>query len=84
MHSMSSINPTLTSTGRQKQVGSRPVSHMTITLSLSAEAMEQSDILGYQPPLPLRERETERDSERERERERETHRSLSSATSAVT
>lgn len=26
---------------------------MTITLSLSAEAMEQSDVLGYQPPLPL-------------------------------
>ena len=45
-----SINSTLTSTGRQKQVGSRPVSHLTITLSLSAEAMEQSDVLGYQPP----------------------------------
>ncbi len=48
-----SIHSTLTSTGCQKQVGSRPVSHMIITLSLSAEAMEQSDVLGYQPPLPL-------------------------------
>ena len=37
----------------QKQVGSRPVSHMTITLSLSPDALEQSDVLGYQPPLPL-------------------------------
>jgi hypothetical protein len=37
----------------QKQVGSRPVSHMTITLSLAPDALEQSDVLGYQPPLPL-------------------------------
>ena len=36
----------------EKQPGSmRPVSHMTITLSLSHDALEQSDILGYQPPL---------------------------------
>ena len=37
----------------QKQVGSRPVSHMTITLSLAPDALEQSDVFGYQPPLPL-------------------------------
>lgn len=37
----------------QKKVGSRPVSHMTITLSLASDALEQSDVLGYQPPLPL-------------------------------
>jgi hypothetical protein len=26
---------------------------MTITLSLAPDALEQSDVLGYQPPLPL-------------------------------